>query len=379
MFAGRTAAETASLVPLLYSVCAKAQSLACITALEQAGGVAVAPTVLTCRRLAVAVETVREHLWRILLDWPRFAGDAPDPEDTSRIMSLAKEFFAAIDPDGALFRIGGPDAAPPRDRLDALIAEIDALVERRILGISASVWRERITGGGHFDHWCQMVENASTRLMRDLIASGEAGMGQSEVAPLPGIADEALIARVLAPTGAEFIARPAWDGAARETNPFSRRADSPLMRDLIGRFGNGILPRLTAQLLDVIDLLAEIRAEIPHLTSPEPLPWRSPVGTGIGRARAARGLLVHVVQTADDRVRQYRILAPTEWNFHPDGAAALGLAALPDAEDAILMRRAELLITAIDPCVAYDLTLAASPVSTDSPSPIIATRPRPCA
>jgi coenzyme F420-reducing hydrogenase alpha subunit len=67
---------------------------------------------------------------------------------------------------------------------------------------------------------------------------------------------------------------------------------------------------------------------------------------------------MHRVELADGLVAGYRILAPTEWNFHPAGVVVAGLAGsnlarLPD--DAELKRRAALYITAVDPCVAYDL------------------------
>jgi len=64
---------------------------------------------------------------------------------------------------------------------------------------------------------------------------------------------------------------------------------------------------------------------------------------------------VHRVELEHNGVRRYQILAPTEWNFHPAGAAAQGLMQLP-AEDAyVLHRLATLLINAVDPCVGYDL------------------------
>ena len=59
-------------------------------------------------------------------------------------------------------------------------------------------------------------------------------------------------------------------------------------------------------------------------------------GVGLGQVQAARGLLVHRVAIRAGRVADYRILAPTEWNFHPQGAAALGLATLPGAVDETL-------------------------------------------
>lgn len=63
---GRRAEEAVRLLPLLYSICGKAQGLAASLALRAARGETLAPRVDG----AVRVEGVREHLWRLLLDWP---------------------------------------------------------------------------------------------------------------------------------------------------------------------------------------------------------------------------------------------------------------------------------------------------------------------
>ena len=86
-----------------------------------------------------------------------------------------------------------------------------------------------------------------------------------------------------------------------------------------------------------------------------------PDEVGLAQVQAARGLLVHRVAIRAGRVADYRILAPTEWNFHPQGAAAQGLATLPDADDETLQRIGGLFVTALDPCVAYDLRITSEP------------------
>ena len=73
---------------------------------------------------------------------------------------------------------------------------------------------------------------------------------------------------------------------------------------------------------------------------------------GTGQALAwcemARGLLLHWVRLdVAGAVQDYRVLAPTEWNFHPEGALAQAVAALPC--DAV--SRARTLAAAYDPCV----------------------------
>jgi Ni,Fe-hydrogenase I large subunit len=71
-------------------------------------------------------------------------------------------------------------------------------------------------------------------------------------------------------------------------------------------------------------------------------------GQAIAWCEMARGLLLHWVQLdPQGRVEDYRVLAPTEWNFHADGALAHALTALPAHDTAA----AWCLAAAYDPCV----------------------------
>lgn len=67
---GKRAEEAVRLLPLLYSICGKAQGLAAALALGAARGGTAVPHV----DAAVRAEGVREHLWRLLLDWPPALG-----------------------------------------------------------------------------------------------------------------------------------------------------------------------------------------------------------------------------------------------------------------------------------------------------------------
>jgi Ni,Fe-hydrogenase I large subunit len=74
--------------------------------------------------------------------------------------------------------------------------------------------------------------------------------------------------------------------------------------------------------------------------------------------QTARGLLLHRVRIADGRVTDYRIVAPTEWNFHPDGALARGLVGATAGSAVALKRQARLAVQALDPCVAFQVEIA---------------------
>jgi Ni,Fe-hydrogenase I large subunit len=89
--------------------------------------------------------------------------------------------------------------------------------------------------------------------------------------------------------------------------------------------------------------------------------WRLGDNTGLAGVETARGLLLHAVRLEAGLVADYRILAPTEWNFHPQGPLHQGLSGLrpgpqPESERD-LDARARLIAQSLDPCVALSLDL----------------------
>ena len=81
------------------------------------------------------------------------------------------------------------------------------------------------------------------------------------------------------------------------------------------------------------------------------------VAPNIGRAlvETARGMLMHEVELDGERVADYRIVAPTEWNFHPEGALAKYLMGQPTCARGELESKIARLVTELDPCVPWEL------------------------
>jgi Ni,Fe-hydrogenase I large subunit len=55
----------------------------------------------------------------------------------------------------------------------------------------------------------------------------------------------------------------------------------------------------------------------------------------------------------DGRIADYRIVAPTEWNFHPRGAFVRGALALRTGKREAVRRDASRIVASLDPCVAW--------------------------
>lgn len=148
--------------------------------------------------------------------------------------------------------------------------------------------------------------------------------------------------------------RPRWQGQTACTGPWTRRhLDAPARP-------------WTAWALLGVRLAELVRLSLPDAPGESGAGWLTwgALGTGPRRGLAwvemARGLLVHRV-TLDDAppgamptVRACQVLAPTDWNMHPEGLAAQALAGLP-ADAPKLESRVRLLMAALDPCVPFDI------------------------
>ena len=299
LMVGREAREVPQLLARLFALCGEAHRAAASLALF--GEVAAGQMGL------VAAESAREHLLRIALGW-RFGDEAPLP--AGAIMALVETARR------------GEDAA-------AALAEY---LRQHVLGCAP----EAFLSLPEVAAWMEQAGTLPARFLRGLVARGQAGLGAVEPAFLPALAPDEIAARL---DRRDFAARPEWNGA-RETGPLARRHDHPLVAGVVAEHGAGLLARLVARLVELAALPGEIRApRVPEATG------------GLGALETARGRLIHAARLEDGRVAAYTILAPTEWNFHPEGVAARALAGLAGEE-------AALLIEAIDPCVEYELRAA---------------------
>ena len=380
VFIGKGPAETVATLPSLFSVCATAQAAACVSACEAALGQTPSATLMGARRLLVDVETAREHLWRLLLDWPGLLGEGPRGPAMARVMGACGQLRSALAAGGDPLVLGTPGLQPDLAAATVALTALADVATAQVLGQAPPDWLAATPTATELGHWAAATDTAAARLLRLVASQGWSAVGRSPVPALPPLSSAALEARLGGPEADDFIAAPLWAGAPAESSPFTRQSGQALVADLTREQGNGLLTRLAAQLVELAVILAGLPVRLAALAaggdSPgergvkggssdrrrRRLPEASlPDGVGLAQVQAARGLLVHRVAIQAGRVADYRILAPTEWNFHPQGAAALGLATLPDADDETLHRIGGLFVTALDPCVAYDLRIAPGP------------------
>jgi Ni,Fe-hydrogenase I large subunit len=151
--------------------------------------------------------------------------------------------------------------------------------------------------------------------------------------------------------GEDFTQRPYWQAFQPEVGPLARFADHPVVAALTRAQGPALLARWAARLVALRTLPRRMEALAGLLEDGTPDP---PAVPGLGRAEVARGPLWHwAAAEGGEHAVRYRILAPTEWNFHPDGPVAHALMGLEAFKRGEGLERAEVLVASFDPCVAF--------------------------
>jgi hypothetical protein len=282
--------------------------------------------------LMISLHTAREHLQRLALDIPTCA---PQPGVAAEPGWLR---------DAPVMDLPTTATGPGEHALRDAAAGLASWLERRLLGMPPQQWLERwqsdpaawldtwSAGQSHpVARWFASACNAARATSLpcrplDVLSQGEAGLR--------------LLAAALA-TDPDFAERPLWRGLPAETGPWTRAdAIQPVTT---------VWDRLGARLADLARIASGRPAAFGALTLEG--------GQGLAWSEMSRGLLLHWIrleggprQVDTARAESYRVLAPTEWNFHPDGALAAALrAGRLDAD------RARLAAVSLDPCVGLDV------------------------
>jgi hypothetical protein len=241
---------------------------------------------------AVRHEALREHLWRWLLDLPVLLGEA----------ALRDEFVAAI---------GCLDGAQ-REELSALLAG-------------------------------SRIETLRTRLAE---ADDAAGLQTRLLPPLDARASLAAWPSL----DAGFCLAPHWQGAAAETGAMARQQGRVRVGEAVG--AQAFASRWMARLEELKDWAAGSErvgagGTVSAASGAE--------GSGRALVETARGLLVHEIVLDGERIADYFIVAPTEWNFHPQGPLAGWLMGREATDRDAVHRFASRAVAALDPCVRWEL------------------------
>jgi Ni,Fe-hydrogenase I large subunit len=359
LFKGKPVAELLTMIPMLYSVCGTAQSAAAVQACRQATGLCCDSQTVLLEKMLVDVETAREHLWRILSDWSQSSERSLDGDTAASLATLMVDAKQACFPNGDSFTLTPQRSFDP-EAIQSVIGRIARLSANLIYGLHPSEWYGLNDCQG-FYHWLDHNETDASRLLQEMGEGPLAKVGDGDILPLPAIDHLEICQRLAQDDAAAFIATPEWGGRIYETGPLTRQKDHPLLRQIIQKFGWGVMTRLVARLLELAAIPNRLDERLNTLMRSHDGIEKQRVASmseqGIGEIEAARGRLFHRAVQQNGIISSYQIVAPTEWNFHPRGVVARGLKHLSVESKSVLKQQAELLINAVDPCVGFHLEI----------------------
>jgi hypothetical protein len=179
-------------------------------------------------------------------------------------------------------------------------------------------------------------------------ATGAAVRNAEPIDALSPADDEAIIEALAADTG--FIRAPHLPGRIPETGPAARHGRSAAQ------------PEAAAAVR--VNESRDAAAYLLYPASLSPGGWitAGPAGPNAGYAavETPRGRLYYRLMIGNDgQLLDARVLAPTEWNFHPAGPLVRALTGFRPGADALaaITRRA----AAFDPCVALRVAVESAP------------------
>ena len=309
-----------SVVQMLGSVltlCAHAQRRAArmvLWAAEQQEPAQVTPESTSLLQL----ETARDHLRSMALDWPQRQAQSLQPAQLKWLSSCP-------------FPLASPPRALTPTEVAAQQQQMQAWLESEVLCTPLQCLAQW--------HGTAQALQPGTRTL-DVLDSN----------PDQQAANLRTLATAMA-NDPDFVLRPQWQGACAETGVWSRLRQRQAAPGITSAWS-----RLQARWIELLELISAPPEPTAALLSSGAMPLGD--GQAIAWCEMARGLLLHWVQLHDQhRVQDYRVLAPTEWNFHPDGALAQALTQLnPSDVDA-----AWCLASAYDPCVDCSVNIQELP------------------
>ncbi|WP_283743178.1 nickel-dependent hydrogenase large subunit [Sideroxydans sp. CL21] len=322
---GKTPEQVARIVPLLFSVCGRAQGAAANAALQaaQQGSGAASATV----EHMIVCEAMQEHLWRLMLDWTKLMGLPRQEQRFAGWYALLRKIGAG--------EIG----------MDVFLREF----ERDCLEMPVAEWRA-LGDYQALQTWSLKVHSPSAQVLSrlDELERGRHKVSDSRLLPAWTAAEAGRACE--GRWDMDFSACPDWLGDTAETGAWTYYADDGLLHDVWQQSRSKVLSRLLARVIDVIAMASGTSAPRLDAASPE-------ANIGIAVVRTARGLLMHHVRLEGDLVADYAIVAPTEWNFHPDGPYARDMRGLKERDPERLQQLAHVAALSLDPCVAYEVEI----------------------
>ena len=330
VFIGREPGDAPLLARSLFSLCGAAQAAAASQAVARAQGKRLGPEEGFGHVLGVLTERAFEALRGLVLGWPDSDGFHSAQNRAAphlREAAAAARVLIAASASG-LGRARRQELLASQARLTEAAQSLGLIVQPGVAPSQASYF-------GRLARQCAS-EKAFACVAPDALTA----------------ADDFEVVAALRQDPEGFVGAPRLSGRRVETGAYAR------LGQWAGEGQYPLTPRLNARLIDIALSLKGLETAL-RLGEAEEVSAGGEAGldAGFGVVESARGRLYHLAQiTSRGRIGEYRIVAPTEWNFHANGplvGAALGARLARGRPARLSMER---LAALFDPCVGFEVT-----------------------
>lgn len=335
---GKPLSQALAMVPMIFSLCGVAQQVAALRAAESALGLQVRPEVAKARQILVWAETARELGLRLAQGWLK---------EQTLVCAELLQWFTQLKADlrwalelNAQVDANGFDCDMAARRL--------ATILKPLVG-SETELSQLLFGAASTTPVGQQIKQLQRTLGDVELALGAVPLSSNTPSDLRWITE-----KLSGEQAFEFCAQPDAEGTCYETSIWTRNCEAKLVEQ--GQRAG--LNELTLRFLALVDELQVLPGLIRDGGSALDTPH---IESGLGCVEAARGLLIHRIELEGDsmsdyRVADYKIVAPTEWNFHPQGTLVQMLDGARVSRERLLAL-VEKLILLVDPCVDWEIEI----------------------
>jgi len=299
----------------------------------------------------VLLESVQEYLWRILIDLPGLNGAGPATAELTKIRAILTKAERLLIAEGDWKTLGATMHPADLKSLHQLASEVRLLVENDLLGLDAESLLS-MQSASDVSAW---LDKSVAPIADQLRQAWTIRTPDADEDFLPQFPDSELADQIWHSMGAEieFTRLPRHQGAAVETGALSRLQSHPLIISVL-KSQRRVAARFVSRLLELAKILTELGSD--NTTQSHRVGSKGfSEGVGGSWVETARGLLMHRIEIQGAKIVDYRILAPTEWNFHPQGRLIKELRSLEARSVDELEKRASMVCLSMDPCVGFDI------------------------
>ena len=340
LFVGQKPQDAVDRIPLIYSLCSVAQTIAGLSAIESELGSKASEEAIIARKVLLLAETGRELAIRVQRDWLKGAGGVELAQLMQWFAELKTELQWAlvIAPDGQARSI---DLQHVAQRLETILAPLFPENEMR--------FKEALFSGCTASPLVRVVVSLNELFTGIKLGNFEANTDVTSQYLLHKLDSE----------GDRFCAQPVSEKGCLESSVWTRNRSRQVIQEAELLAMHPVAQRFLALVLELQEIPQRIARFGKEQLGKDELGKEALVFSdqpGLSHVDAARGRLTHRVkiteQHGEARISEYQVIAPTEWNFHPEGALKQMLKGVKVSLEQA-RELTERLVLAIDPCVAY--------------------------